>query len=269
MIKLKELTEYLNNLLQLDQFAGDSSNNGLQIEGAGKVKKALFSVDTSVCLIEKAVEQKADFIFVHHGLSWGSNLKYITNYNASLIKPLFKHDISLYAAHLPLDAHITVGHNAIIADILHLKDKKMFAEYCGIDTGFTGSLPKPLSVNELSKLLNDELCEVINSYSNKQISRKSSNSCFILDNGRKLKKVGIISGGAGLGGVVSALDEGVDCLITGEFGHQNYHLAKENGLAVIAAGHYNTETPGVFKIMDMVKEKFGITTEFANIPTGL
>jgi dinuclear metal center YbgI/SA1388 family protein len=269
MIKLAELTEYLNNLLQLNQIAGDPSNNGLQIEGTGEVNKILFGVDTSVCLIEKAVEQKADFIFVHHGLSWGSSLKYITNYNASLVKPLFKHDISLYAAHLPLDAHPTAGHNAIIADILRLKDRKMFAKYCDADIGFTGLLPKSLSVNELSKLLNIELSEVISSYSNVPSSSDPHDHCFILDNNRKVKKVGIISGGSGLEGVVSALKEGLDCLITGEFEHQNYHLAKENGLAVIAAGHYKTETLGIFRVMDMIKEKFAVKTEFVDIPTGL
>ncbi len=268
MVKLKELTKYLDDLLQLNQIIGDPSNNGLQIEGNREVNKIVFSVDTSVCLVEKAVEKKADFIFVHHGLSWGSSLKYITNYNAKLIKPLFKHDISLYAAHLPLDAHPTVGHNAILADMLQLKNKKMFAKYCDIFIGFTGILPKPLSVSELSTLLNKELSEVIGSYSNTKLS-DTSKSCFVLDNNRKVKKVGIISGGSGLEGIVAALKSGVDCLITGEFHHMCYHLAKENGLAVIAAGHYKTETPGIFGVMDMVKEKFGITTEFVDIPTGL
>ena len=269
MINLNDLTEYLDDLLCLDQVVGDSSNNGLQVEGVEKIKKAVFGVDTSVCLIEAAIERKADFIFVHHGLSWGGGLKDVTNYNAALIRPLIKNDISLYAAHLPLDAHCTLGHNAIIAGILQLKGKKRFVEYCGVDIGFTGSLPAPMHVDSLANLLRDELCEVISSYSNVQDPKKHSSSCFILDNGRKLKKVGIISGSSGAEGVISALNEGVDCLITGELGHQNYHLAKENGLAVIAAGHYNTETPGIFRVMDIMKEKLSINTEFVDLPTGL
>ena len=268
MVKRKELTGYLNNLLQLNQIVGDPSNNGLQIEGSQDVKKILFSVDTSVNLIEKAVEKNADFIFVHHGLSWGSSLKYITNYNAKMIKPLFKHDISLYAAHLPLDAHPTLGHNTLLADILQLKDKQMFAKYCNIFIGFKGKLPKPSSVNELSNAFNSELSEVIESYTEAK-SSSPLESCFILDNNRKIKKVGIISGGSGQEGTIAAIKEGIDCLITGEFEHQSYHLAKENGLAIIAAGHYKTETVGIFAVMDHIKEKYNIETEFIDIPTGL
>ena len=269
MLKLKELTKYLNELLNLRDIAGDPSNNGLQIEGNREVNKIIFGVDTSVSLIDKAVEKNADFIFVHHGLSWGSSLKYLTNYNAKLIKPLFKSDISLYAAHLPLDSHPTIGHNALIADMLQLKNKKMFAKYCDTNIGFTGTLPKPLSANELSELFNIELSTLITSYLNENSIESSPASCFVLDNCKKVNKVGVISGGSGLEGVVAALKEGVDCLITGEFEHQNYHLAKENGLAVIAAGHYKTETPGIFGMMVSIKEKFDIETEFVDIPTGL
>ena len=70
-------------------------------------------------------------------------------------------------------------------------------------------------------------------------------------------------------GTIAAIRDGVDCLVTGEFSHSTYNLAKENGLAVIAAGHYKTETPGLFGVMDLVKEEFEVETEFINVPTGL
>jgi len=177
--------------------------------------------------------------------------------------------INLSAAHLPLDAHPEVGHNAVLSDILQLNDKKMFAEYCGLDIGFTGLLPKPLPVIELSKLFNKGLSEVIASYSCTQPTTDSPEFCFVLDNKKIVKKVGVISGGAGLEGIIASFKNGVDCLITGEFNHQHYHLAKENGLAVIAAGHYKTETAGIFGVMEHLKEKFDVKTEFFNIPTGL
>lgn len=267
MVKRCEITNYLNSLLHLAEVQGDYSNNGLQVEGSEEVNKILFSVDVSISLFEEAIKKEADFIFVHHGLSWGSNLKYLTNYNANLLKPLFKNDISLYAAHLPLDAHEKIGHNALLADMLQLNDKKMFARYGSIDIGFMGNLKHSLNIDELSALLNSELSDIINSYSSNNSIQNEN--IFSLDNGKKIKKIGIISGGCGLDGVLAALAEGVDCLITGEFTHQNYHLAKENGLAIIAAGHYKTETPGVIGVMDSVNDAFKVETEFINIPTGL
>ena len=130
-------------------------------------------------------------------------------------------------------------------------------------------LPKPLSVCELSELFNNKLSEVIDSYSDTQPPTASPEYCFILDNNKIVKKVGIISGGSGLEGIIASFKEGVDCLITGEFHHQTYHLAKENGLASIAAGHYKTETAGIFGVMDHIEKKFDVKTEFVNIPTGL
>ena len=270
MVKRSELTNYLDSLLHLAEVQGDYSNNGLQVEGSEEIKKIIFSVDISISLFNEAVKREADLIFVHHGLSWGSNLKYLTNYNANLLKPLFKNDISLYGAHLPLDAQEKIGHNALMADMLQLRNKKMFAKYGSIEIGYTGKLNTPLTIHDLAVLLDSKLSDVINSYSiNKPEKSAQTGRIFTLDNNKMVEKVGIISGGCGLDGVIAALEEGVDCLITGEFTHQNYHLAKENGLAIIAAGHYKTETPGVIGVMDAVKNKFNIQTEFINIPTGL
>jgi putative NIF3 family GTP cyclohydrolase 1 type 2 len=111
-MKLNKLTNYLDARLALDSSPLDPSNNGLQVQGRDEVKKAVFGVDACAALFQIAVDKKADFIFVHHGLSWKDSLKKLTGLNASRIRPLFQNDISLYAVHLPLDAHPKIGHNA-------------------------------------------------------------------------------------------------------------------------------------------------------------
>lgn len=45
MIKRDELTAFLDAQLKLADFSGDVSNNGLQVEGSGEVRKMLFAVD--------------------------------------------------------------------------------------------------------------------------------------------------------------------------------------------------------------------------------
>ena len=84
----------------------------------------------------------------------------------------------------------------------------------------------------------------------------------------KIKTVGIISGGASED-VSDAIDENLDCYITGEFEHQHFHLAKEMGINVIAAGHYKTETVGVSLVMEKVKTETGLECIFIDEPTGL
>ena len=62
--------------------------------------------------------------------------------------------------------------------------------------------------------------------------------------------------------------ESVECLVTGEFGHQSYHYALETGIPVITLGHYRSEIPGVLAMKEMVEEKFGIPCAFVDLPTG-
>ena len=76
--------------------------------------------------------------------------------------------------------------------------------------------------------------------------------------------------GAGAGAIPECHRLGIACLITGEFGHTDYHVIRELGdVAVIAAGHYKTEVPGVIAVLDLLKKQFDVACEFVDFPTGL
>jgi putative NIF3 family GTP cyclohydrolase 1 type 2 len=119
---LSELCQFLDNTLQIKSFPSDKSNNGLQVEGNREVKSVGGGVDACYELYDKAAAYQVDLIFVHHGESWGPGWKYITGTSARRLQKLFKHRMSLYAAHLPLDAHVELGHNAQIAKLLGLNN---------------------------------------------------------------------------------------------------------------------------------------------------
>ena len=51
--------------------------------------------------------------------------------------------------------------------------------------------------------------------------------------------------------------------------HIMHHAALETNVAVIALGHYASETTGPKALMKITGEKFGIDTIFADCPTGL
>ncbi|MEI6056145.1 MAG: Nif3-like dinuclear metal center hexameric protein [Lentisphaerota bacterium] len=272
MIKLKALTTYLNETLDLKSVTHDASNNGLQIQGDKDVARAIFGVDFSMEIVNYAMERKAQFIFVHHGQSWGSSLKYITGSNYNRIKPLIENGISLYAVHLPLDKHTEYGHNVMMAKMINLQTVQPFFEYEGVNIGFKGNLNGGLSFDELSRKIRNELNGFINKNSKPYLYKLDNFGSNGADNssGRKLEKIGIVSGGGGHDSVLSAISEGLDCLITGEFNHSSFFFAKEAGLSVISPGHYLTETPGVLRMMQLVRKQFdGIEVEFADIPTGL
>ena len=105
MVTLSQLVRHLDETLRLADFASDCSNNGLQAEGKREVRRAVFGVDACQALFLEAERRDADFIFVHHGMSWGANPRRFTGIVAARLRMLFAGNRSLYAAHLPLDAH--------------------------------------------------------------------------------------------------------------------------------------------------------------------
>ena len=249
-----DIVRFLDKILELDQWPDDPSNNGLQFAGDAEVEKAVFAVDASAELFCKAADLDADFIFVHHGISWGSGIRRIDGILAERIKLLAANGISLYAAHLPLDANPRFGHNARLSDMIGLGDRRTFGDYHGRQIGFQGVLPESKTVSELAQILDKAL-------------PSSGDFGFVGDPAQEVKSVGIISGG----GAWPELFEGdhVDCLISGEATHEVFHPAKESGTTILTLGHYRSETPGVFAVMDLVKSKFGIETAFIDIPTNM
>lgn len=254
MVKIAELTAYLNDLLNLSEFAGDTSNNGLQVEAGTDVKKVVLGVDASLAMFEEAAKRNADLVVVHHGISWGSEPRRFNGWVGKRLEVLFRNGISLYAVHLPLDGHPVIGHNAQLAKMIELTQCAMFCYYDGVQIGVRGILVEPRTPTALSAIYEEKLSCQAKIYGNSQ--------CMA-------RRIGCISGGAGREGLSAAIDCGLEVLITGEMSHDLWHQAKENGITVIALGHYCSEKPGILCLEELLREQFKLETEFVDIPTGL
>ena len=57
----------------------------------------------------------------------------------------------------------------------------------------------------------------------------------------------------------------VDAFLTGEISEQHVHLARESGVAFVAAGHHATERYGVQALAAHLAERFGIACEYVDI----
>ncbi len=252
-MKLEEIVQFLDDFLGVKDWE-DKSNNGLQIEGKPDVRKVVFAVDACMDVFVKAKECNADMIIVHHGLIWGG-IDYVRGIVKKRLKFLLDNEISLYAVHLPLDAHPRVGNNAQLLRLLDVEPEEQFGIYKGKPIGFYGRF-------ETSKTL-DEIVETLRNKLNEHL--------VVLNFGdEKIERVGAVSG-KGAFALVEAIEKGLDLFITGEAEHGAYHLAKECGINVIFAGHYATETLGVKALMNVIGEEFAgeIEVEFIDIPTGL
>ena len=250
MAKLSSIKRFLDEELKIKKIK-DSSKNGLQVKCGLEVNKIGFAVDGCLSTFEKAKKLKVDLLIVHHGVKW-KNQKY-----PKLAKKreefLFKNNISLYGAHLPLDAHNKYGNNIELCRILDLVNVKKFGAYHGSKIGYKGFFKKPLSLNYISSLLN------------KQLETKCSVYSF---GKKKIKSIAVVSGGAS-SSTEEVVKEKLDCFLVGEIDQGTYCRIRDYKLSVITAGHYATETLGVKALMPLLKEKFNISTVFIDNKTGV
>lgn len=248
---LADLQDYLDDYLHIHDY-DDPSLNGLQVEGTAEVNKVAVAVDSSLTTFEQAAEIGADMLIVHHGLFWGKPLP-ITGMHKKRVKYLLEKDISLYAAHIPLDAHQEVGNNWGLARILGMDELSSFGHWKGKPVGVKGVFPNSISLRDLADLIEKELGESV-----------------LVHAGGKLEidSLGIITGGASWD-VVTAAEEGLDAFLTGEPKHEVFYHAFERDINALYAGHYMTETVGVKLLAKKLEEEFGLATEFILLPTGL
>lgn len=247
------LVSFLDELLQTPPGCHDGSNNGLQVEGRETVRKVAFGVDACRSLFEGAAAAGADFVVVHHGLSWGGGMRRLTGVVGGRVRVLMRHGLSLYASHLPLDAHPQIGHNAVIARRLGLRARRPWFEYEGACIGCRGTLAHALTPTALAA----RLAEILPGATVQRLGGGPA----------RIRTVGVVSGG-GCCALETAARDGLDCLVTGEVGHGDVHPAREAGVCVLAAGHYRTETPGLEALMDRVRRRFRVPCVFIDLPTG-
>ena len=137
-MKLKKILSWLDRTLEVKAF-DDVSNNGLQIARQGEdIQCVAFAVDASVRAIQGAAKAGAQLLVVHHGISWGGGIKRIVDSEYAVISEAIKHNLALYAAHLPLDANRRVGNNWELARHLKLKRLKKAFSYHGNVIGLIG-----------------------------------------------------------------------------------------------------------------------------------
>ncbi|HZX00098.1 MAG TPA: Nif3-like dinuclear metal center hexameric protein [Trueperaceae bacterium] len=246
-----ELVSWLDDYLAVDSFP-DKSLNGLQVEGKEEVQKVVVAVDASYNTFEMAVAKGGDMLIVHHGLFWGQPLA-ITGPHKRRVQYLLDNGLSLYAAHLPLDAHVEVGNNWGLARRLDMRELEGFVPMAGAHLGVKGQLPQPTELRVLAEQIEKELGEQVMVHAGGP---------------DPVTSLAIVSGGAAWE-VVRAADEGLDAFLTGEPKHETFYESFERGISAMFAGHYMTETVGVQLLAEKLEAVFGLETEFVMLPTGL
>ena len=244
-MKRDELARYLDETLDVARFR-DYCPNGLQVEGSVAVRRLVAGVTASQALIDAAIDRGADTLLVHHGWFWKGEDGRITGLRKARIGKLLAHDINLLAYHLPLDAHAELGNNAQLAVRLGWQAEGRFGEQ---DIAWFGRPQAPTTAGELAQQIAARLGRVPQ---------------LIGDPARSVARIGWCTGGA-QGYFEQAIALGVDAYVSGEISEPTVHLARESGVAYLAAGHHATERYGVEALARHLAAKFGLDCQFVDI----
>lgn len=235
MISREQLAQYFDQLLEPATFE-DYAPNGLQVEGRQSIKKVAFAVSATQDSVQQALQWGADALVVHHGFFWKhQGSRPLTGAWGKRVGLALKHDLNVYAYHLPLDAHMQVGNAVALGARLGLAELAPFALYKRRNLGARGVFPQPLSARDLQTKMQQVLGHDV-----------------ILASADPLKlvrTVGIITGGAN-NEWTQALEAGLDAYVTGEISEYNWHDCREAGLHYFAGGHHATERFGIQALME-------------------
>ena len=244
-----EFESYLNNLLKPNQIK-DFCPNGLQIQGSDNIKKVITGVTATQALIEQAIAEKADALVVHHGFFWKNESYVIRGMKHQRIKALLENDINLFAYHLPLDIHPTLGNNAQLAELFSIDNVAPLEVGNELSVPVRGDFSTELSGEALQQRISEQLertCMHIAAPSNKVI-----------------KTVAWCSGG-GQGYIELAAEQGIDAFISGEVSEQTTHVAREMDIHFYCAGHHATERYGAKALAQHFNENLPVAAKFIDI----
>lgn len=247
-INLIELITHIDGILQPGKFR-DYCPNGLQVEGRSDVQRLATGVTASQALLDEAIEWGADAILVHHGYFWKGEPEPVVGMKRRRLGALLAADVSLLAYHLPLDAHPELGNNARLGQLLGVMDVELLDPGDPASVGNIGRLPVPRSVAEL--------CNTLEGLTGRS-------PVHIGDGCDTVQKIAWCTGAA-QSYIEAAVAAGAEVFVTGEISEQTVHIAREEGIHFIAAGHHATERYGVQALGAHLAENLCLEHRFIDI----
>lgn len=206
------------------------------------VKKVLLTLDATYEAIVYAAQHDFDIIFTHHPLVFRSIRAFDTdNFVCDKLSLLIKSGITVMSFHTRLDAAEDGVNDALAEKLGLLNITPVSADETESALLRMGNLIVPMSLSKFAAHVKKQLgCKSLSYVGKGQVS-----------------KVAVL-GGSGKDFVALALKKGADTFVCGEIDYNSMLDASEQGLNVIAAGHFATE--------NLVLNNIGALLENLDIP---
>ena len=284
-MKCRDLLKIIEHFYPINT-ALDFDNVGLLCGRYDKeVKKVYIALDPTDNVIADATLWRADLLITHHPMIL-SPFKSVTDddYIGRRLIQLIQNDISYYAMHTNYDVmrlgeltgemlgleHLRVLSESLsLEDSNHVREKVSKSAYAdevtsnkniwedkdseSLGIGVIGDLPDYISLRDCCDLVKEK-------FNLREVKVYG-------DLARLVKKVGIAPG-SGRSTIPSGISKQIDVLVTGDIGHHEGLNGIDHELAIIDAGHYNTEYPFIEDMSEFLsKQNLGLEIKTEEICT--
>ena len=223
----------------------DFDNVGLLAGRAEKeVNRIYLALDATDHVIDSAEKAGADMLITHHPLIF-SPVKKVTDedFTGRRLLRLIRSDISYYAMHTNYDV---LGMAELSERILDIRDARVLdvtSSDGGKEQGIgrIGNLEKPMTLSECCAHVRHSL--------------KLGSLKVFGDMERIVYRIAV-SPGAGKSEIPVAVEKGADVLVTGDIDYHTGIDAAAQGLCIVDAGHYGTESMFIGHMKERLAELF-------------
>ncbi len=252
MVQLADVVDFLDSELRIAEIPDyPGALNGLQLANAcGEIGRVIAAVDATLPVIEEAAAGGPGLLIVHHGIFW-QGAQPVTGPFFRKLKTAMDAGLAIYSAHLPLDIHPEWGNNIRLARAIGMIDPRPFFDWKGISLGLRGGW------SGTRGKLADTLGRAVGGTVHTAAAGPPD-----------IREIALITGGAG-SQIAEIAAAGIDTFVTGEGPHWSHTFALENGINLMLAGHYATETFGVRALAEELARRQGLECSFIDHPTGL
>lgn len=221
-------------------------NSGIMVDCGQAISKVLVSLDITNAVVDYAASVGANLIVSHHPVIF----RPIRHIEAqSPVFHLIAKGISAISVHTNFDIG-EGGVNDQLASKLDLQDVAPVFKVseCSVNgqrrdnfIGRAGTLPEEKTPAAFAAYVGEKLC--------------GRTSMEYVDGGRPIRKVAV-GGGACGEFIFECKTYNIDAFVTGEAKHHEMIWAADNGLTLIAAGHYATENVALESLAATLTEEF-------------
>lgn len=247
-LSIQQLDAFFTEQMQPARFK-DYCPNGLQVMGQRPIRHLVSGVTASQRLIEAAIAVDADALLVHHGYFWRGESATLTGMKYARVKALIDAGVSLWAYHLPLDAHPSLGNNVQLAQVLGWQITGPLRDEAN-PIGLYGRLVQPMPIAEVLNHIEQQLGFTPTHVPGGPETVESLAWCT----------------GAAQGMIEDAARLGVDLYLSGEISEPTAHVAHEMHIHYVAAGHHATERYGVQALGQQAASVLGCQHTFIDCP---